>query len=327
MKLIIEGYNKSIHKKDNQIQIKEKRTEIYKIPVKKIESITIVGKGYITFDALSLLSKNNIQIISISYYGQIEYILHSPNQTNPILRKQQYNVSENQKGIEIARNIIIAKLKNQKSTLRTLNKNKKDPIIKINEKFIKENISKLTDMKIDNRNEIMGIEGISSVQYWQAIKETLPESVNFQKRDQKPKNDIVNAMLNYGYAILASEITKNIVLHGLDPYCGFLHADNNKRTSLTYDLIEEFRQQIVDKTVLKLINTKQITEEDLDKRTNSLKLEIRKILAAKIMDKLNRKIKYQDRTLKYKDIIENQTKEMTNAIMNDKKYEGFYLNW
>ncbi len=327
MKLIIEGYNKSIHKKDNQIQIKEKGTEIYKIPIKEIENITIVGKGYITFDALSLLSKNNIQLISISYYGQIEYILQTPNQINPILRKQQYKVSENQKGIEIARNIIIAKLKNQKSTLRTLNKNKKNPIIKINEKFIKENISKLTEMEINNRNEIMGIEGISSVQYWQAIKETLPESVNFQKRDQKPKNDVVNAMLNYGYAILASEITKNIVLQGLDPYCGFLHADNNKRTSLTYDFIEEFRQQIVDKTVLKLINTKQITEEDLDKRTNSLKLEIRKILAAKIMDKLNRKIKYQDMDLKYNDIIENQTKEMTNAIMNDEEYEGFYLNW
>ena len=44
MKLIIEGYNKSIHKKDNQIQIKEKGTEIYKIPVKKIERITLVAK-------------------------------------------------------------------------------------------------------------------------------------------------------------------------------------------------------------------------------------------------------------------------------------------
>lgn len=293
MKLIIEGYNKSIQKKDNQIQIKEKGTEIYKIPVKEIENITIVGKGYITFDALSILSKNNIQVISINYYGQIEYILQSSNQINPILRKQQYKISENQKGIEIAKNIIIAKLKNQKSTLRTLNKNKKNPTIKINEEFIKENISKLKNMKTSNRNAIMGIEGISSVQYWQAIKETLPESINFQKRDQKPKNDIVNAMLNYGYAILATEITKNIILQGLDPYCGFLHADNNKRTSLTYDLIEEFRQQIVDKTVLKLINNRQITEDNLDKRTNSLKLETRKLIAAKIMDKFNRKNKIQ----------------------------------
>lgn len=327
MKLIIEGYNKSIHKKDNQIQIKEKGNEIYKIPVKKIENITIVGKGYITFDALSIISKNNIQVISINYYGQIEYILQSSNQTNPILRKQQYKISENQKGIEIARNIILAKLKNQKATLRTLNKNKKNPKIKIKEEFIKENITKLTNMKISNRNAIMGIEGISSVQYWQAIKETLPESIKFQKRDQKPKKDIINAMLNYGYAIVATEITKNIILQGLDPYCGFLHADNNKRTSLTYDIIEEFRQQIVDKTVLKLINNRQITEKDLDKRTNSLKLETRKILAAKIMDKLNRKIKYKDMNLKYKDIIENQIKTMVNAIMNDEEYEGFYLNW
>ncbi len=42
------------------------------------------------------------------------------------------------------------------------------------------------------------------------------------------KNDVVNSMLNYGYAILASEIAKNIVTLGLDPYCGLLHADLKK---------------------------------------------------------------------------------------------------
>lgn len=49
MKLIIEGYNKSIHKKDNQIIVKEKDEVIYKIPADDIDDITIVGKGYITF--------------------------------------------------------------------------------------------------------------------------------------------------------------------------------------------------------------------------------------------------------------------------------------
>ena len=73
-------------------------------------------------------------------------------------------------------------------------------------------------------------------------------------------------MLNYGYAILESEVTKNILLSGLDPYCGFLHFDMPNRTSLTYDLMEEFRQQLVDKVVFTLINHKQVSLEDLDKK-------------------------------------------------------------
>ena len=80
MKLIIEGYNKSIHKKDNQIIVKEKDEVIYKIPADDIEDITIVGKGYITFDALSLLSRNNVNLITVNYFGQVEYILETPNQ-------------------------------------------------------------------------------------------------------------------------------------------------------------------------------------------------------------------------------------------------------
>ena len=80
MKLIIEGYNKSIHKKDNQIVVKEKDELIYKIPADDIDDITIVGKGYITFDALSLLSRNNVNLITVNYFGQVEYILETHHQ-------------------------------------------------------------------------------------------------------------------------------------------------------------------------------------------------------------------------------------------------------
>ena len=58
---------------------------------------------------------------------------------------------------------------------------------------------------------------------------------------------IVNAMLNYSYAILASEVLKSLHMSGLDPYAGFLHADLYGCNSLVFDVMEEFRQQIVDK--------------------------------------------------------------------------------
>ena len=107
----------------------------------------------------------------------------------------------------------------------------------------------------------MGCEGKASYEYWSGIKLLVPPAIGFEQRNQKP-TDILNSILNYGYAILAGEITKSILLNGLDPYCGFLHFDRDNRTSLTYDLIEDFRQQIVDKTVINLINKKQITVND-----------------------------------------------------------------
>ena len=82
MDIIIEGYNKSLHKKDNQIIIKEKDDILDSINANKISSILIIGKGYITFDALTLISKNNIKLISFDYFGRLNYILESPDWRN-----------------------------------------------------------------------------------------------------------------------------------------------------------------------------------------------------------------------------------------------------
>jgi len=138
--------------------------------------------------------------------------------------------------------------------LSVTHKNKKNLDVNQLKNEIKNNIKILEKLEITEdseiiKNKIRGIEGITSVKYWKAISILLSDEINFKTRDQKPSNDVVNSMLNYGYAILASEITKIILIENLDPYCGFLHSDLNKRKSLTYDLIEEFRQQIVDKTV------------------------------------------------------------------------------
>lgn len=173
----------------------------------------------------------------------------------------------------------------------------------------------------------MGIEGKTSVEYWKAISIIINPKTNLKTREQKPKEDITNAMLNYAYAILASEITKTILSEKLDPYCGLLHADLNNRTSLTYDIIEEFRQQIVDKTVFSLINKKQITEEDLDKRSNQLKNEAKYKLTKSIMDKLHTSINYQNESITYIEIIEKQVKKLKKSIEDNEKYEGFNIYW
>ena len=101
----------------------------------------------------------------------------------------------------------------------------------------------------------------------------------------------------------------------------------DNRTSLTFDLIEPFRQQIVDKTVIGLINRKQVTTEDLDKRNNTIKLEARKLIVNKILGKIYSSITYNNETVSYSDLIEKQTRNLVNLLLNDEKFEGFYLRW
>jgi len=59
----------------------------------------------------------------------------------------------------------------------------------------------------------------------------------------------VNAMLNYAYAVLESQVRIAVVSQGLDPTIGYLHASKKRRVALVYDLMEPLRSQ-VDRRVL-----------------------------------------------------------------------------
>lgn len=331
MKLVIDGYNKSIHKKDNQIVIHEKDEIIDSIKASTVTDITIIGKGYVTFDALDLMAQNNIKLIAINPRGQLTYVLESPDWRNVKLKKQQYKLSENKLGLKISRELIKSKMKNQKATLTTLNKTKQLKSVYNHRSKIDECISQLEELKLKGDNEevrmkIMGLEGKASNEYWSGVKFFIPSEIDFSARTKKP-TDLLNSMLNYGYAILASEITKSILVNGLDPYCGFLHFDMDGRTSLTFDLIEPFRQQIVDKTVIGLINRKQVSVDDLDKRNNTIRLEARKVIAGKILDKIYSTITYNDETVSYYDMIGKQSENLVNMLLDGGKFKGFYLRW
>jgi len=92
------------------------------------------------------------------------------------------------------------------------------------------------------RFEIFGIDGIASHEYWQGFRYVISDEYNFLKRSGWGARDSLNAMLNYSYEILASELLKSIHSHDLDSYTGFLYSDRYGRKSLVFDLIEEFRQ-------------------------------------------------------------------------------------
>ena len=71
----------------------------------------------------------------------------------------------------------------------------------------------------------------------------------------------VNAMLNYTYAVLESQVRVEAVSHGLDPTIGYLHASRSRRVALVYDLMEPLRPQI-DSRVLDFVRSHTFTPSD-----------------------------------------------------------------
>ena len=130
-------------------------------------------------------------------------------------------------------------------------------ITKIRKSVEKEDLFLLQNMKNNENQEIsksikqlMTYEGRIAEIYHEnltAIFNQLSLEFNFTGRKNKSNSrnynasDEINALLNYGYAILESEIRKGINGIVLDYSVGFLHEINQSRTSLVYNVHELFR--------------------------------------------------------------------------------------
>ncbi len=114
-------------------------------------------------------------------------------------------------------------------------------------------------------DSLRGIEGEAATRYFAVFNELIlnqKEDFVFHGRSRRPPLDEVNAMLSFGYRILANECSSALCSVGLDPYVGFLHRDRPARESLALDLMEETRSVLVDRMVITLINTKMIKKNN-----------------------------------------------------------------
>lgn len=72
----------------------------------------------------------------------------------------------------------------------------------------------------------------------------------------------MNALLSFGYMLVLGEAIAAIQARGLHTGLGFLHEVSNRRPALALDLLEIFRQPIVDRLTLSLVNRCVLIPED-----------------------------------------------------------------
>ena len=71
----------------------------------------------------------------------------------------------------------------------------------------------------------------------------------------------VNAMLNYAYAVLESQVRIAVVSQELDPTIGYLHTCRPGRVALVYELMEPLRSR-VDRQVLSFVRSRPFSSID-----------------------------------------------------------------
>ncbi len=321
--IILNKYGLYLSVSRGKFVLKEYGKVIHKIPINWVTRIIVMTKGTsISSTIIHIASKNKIDIDFINKdkpYAQITYYNNISNQ----LYLKQLEAKNSNLGFEIAKSIIFAKAKNQINLIKYYARYRANSDIK-EYKQLNTIIQKIQKQikaikKATSIEQLMGYEGLISNTYWRAFG-ILTDNPNY-KRETQNAPDAINQALNYGYAFIYHRVQSALIKSGLNIYLPFLHSIQPNKPALVFDLVELFRQPIVDREIISILNLGSKLESAKGKLTKKSV----KIITQNIQERLATPTKYKNAKHKATDIINDQALELSHTIKGIKKRFKAYI--
>ncbi len=270
--LYVQQHGASVGKSGESLVISFQGDELARAGLKDVSQLVLCGNVSISAQTLHLLCEAGIPIVHLSMGHWFYGITAGPTLRNAYDRAAQFEAASDQaKRLAFAREIVAAKGANQRTMLRR----NADPRPE----------RQLTEMEwlldlVDGASsigELLGVEGALAAAYFGEFSKLLRSTEvetnwDFANRNRRPPKDPVNAMLSFGYALLAKECTVALLAEGLDPWWGLYHRPRHGRPSLALDLMEEFRPLVVDSAVVTAVNTGMVRQRDFTRAASGCML-------------------------------------------------------
>jgi len=240
----------------------------FRIPIHNLEGIVTFGYTGASPALMHLCASRGVALSFLSPSGRLLAKVASPVQGNVLLRKRQYELSDDLEAtLELARSVVLGKLMNSRTVLRRFLRDHENRVgsheVAGAVQTITSQIDKL--FNVSSLETLRGVEGESARTYYSVFNYLVlgdRDAFRFKGRSRRPPLDRTNALLSFLYSLLAHDCAAALETVGLDPQVGFLHRIRPGRASLALDLMEELRPYLVDRLTLSLINTQQIDETD-----------------------------------------------------------------
>ena len=315
------------------VTVKQQGKIIYQQPVGALTHITIASKG-ITLSS-NLIDYCLAHKITIDFFnssgGHTGSILSNKYLESTLWNKQATCGMEKRNILAAA--IILGKLRNQLALVKYFHKYHKKHYPYLDEKFkafteFFHSFQATLKSKCYDKEVLItyltGNEAQGAIYYWNYIRSLLSDDhIGFEKRVRRGATDLVNMMLNYGYAILYNRVWQAILGAKLNPFDSIIHCRQAGKPTFVYDMVEIFRAQVVDRVVISLI------QKSVPLRTEKGLLDAgtRKQVSQGVLERLNRYENYRGEELTLEDIIRRQMSEIACFIEKDVKYKPYTAKW
>lgn len=308
-------------------------------PAAQVSSILVKNRGVsVSAAALELCARNDVRVAFVGRDGTAYATLMAPENPDIDLHLAQLRLGQERGGLRIARAVVAAKLTNQRNLLRYFAKSL-EPADAAGDALIAERMARLDEAgaavrAVDTRackaegyaavrDRLMGFEGVGGAAYWEGIAALVAEVAPFPGRRRQGANDVVNNLLNYGYGILYARMQALILKSGLHPQLSFLHKPERRKSTLSFDMVEEFRAPVVDRTVVAYLRRGRpaaLHDGRLDDET-------RRLFTRAVLDRIHSETPSRHGPADYESIMRAQLDELRHAIENHKRYRPFIQRW
>ncbi|MBP3195941.1 MAG: CRISPR-associated endonuclease Cas1 [Butyrivibrio sp.] len=261
--IYVKEQGSTIQKVGERIVVTKNQNRLLDMPAFQIENIAVIGNVQITTQALHMLMEKGVDVSYLTYSGKFLGNTSAEASKNIFLRFEQYQFYLNEtRRLGMARIIVRNKIQNQIEIIRE--HRRKNPEYDwdtdIKQMVLLQNSlhEKVTP------NEILGVEGMCSNIYFRSFSHMLDCDFEFNGRNRRPPKDPINVIISLAYTLLTKEVASALDSESFEPYLGFLHGIRYGRKSLSLDMVEEFRQPVVDRLVILLFNKRMLGKYDFE---------------------------------------------------------------
>ena len=234
-------------------------------------------------------ARRGVDLVFLTTSGRFLARIVGESRGNVTLRREQYRAADDEtRSRALAGDFLLGKLFNSKWILERA---AREYPLRLDAETLKAASAQLGGSikqlgPCETLEQLRGVEGSAATVYFRAFDQLIlnqKDVFRFEERRRRPPTDPVNALLSFGYTLLARDCAAALEGVGLDAYVGFLHRDRPGRISLALDLMEELRGVMVDRFVLTLINRRELGAKDFATQENGavlLKADSRKTFLA-----------------------------------------------
>ena len=267
---------------------KQKKTiKREEVAAARVDRIRLSEGSTVSVDAIRLALEQDVDIVFQDKYGHpIGAVRSAEPGSTTLVQKAQLRATLDDTGLHIARDWLLRKLQAQQALL-ALVELPAEKQARLEALLRKVAAWQPAD---GDRASLRGWEGSAGRLYFGTLGGALPKRYRFAQRSRRPARDRFNALLNYGYGVLYTEVERCLLRAGLSPYIGFLHRDGYRFKSLVFDFIEPYRHT-VDRTVWKLCTNRKLDYHDFTETADGWLIGPR--ARKQLLDKLDRELRVQ----------------------------------